>query len=445
MSLAGACGGAVAITSPIIVQRLGLAEPVAASLPPVPQAVLRPLAAVATSPTQAGLSALLDAAAIAMPGQFAGVVVEPGTGAELWGHTPERPLVPASTGKVLTAAAALLTLDATERLVTRVVAGPEPGTVVLVGGGDPTLTALPEGRESLYPDAPRISELAAEVRAAAPGPIGTVLVDTSRYTGPLLAPGWSASDVGAGFVAPIEPVMVDGGRADPTLQDGSRVTDPALAAGRALADELGADVVDEGVADPGAKSLAAVSSAPMTELVEHALRSSDNVLAEVLAREVALARDDEPSFEGAARQILAALEQAGFDPSSAELFDGSGLSKQDRVPPRLLGSVLSAAAAPAQGPLDRQFLRPILSGLPVAGGEGTLDNRFARDGDAASGRGVVRAKTGSLTGVSSLAGVVTDADGRLLVFALMSNGANPGVVRPLHDQMAAGLSRCGCT
>ena len=66
----------------------------------------------------------------------------------------------------------------------------------------------------------------------------------------------------------------------------------------------------------------------------------------------------------------------------------------------------------------------------MAGGDGTLDDRFARDGRAAAGRGVVRAKTGTLTGVSSLAGVVTDADGRLLVFALMSNGASPGAVRP---------------
>jgi D-alanyl-D-alanine carboxypeptidase/D-alanyl-D-alanine-endopeptidase (penicillin-binding protein 4) len=56
----------------------------------------------------------------------------------------------------------------------------------------------------------------------------------------------------------------------------------------------------------------------------------------------------------------------------------------------------------------------------------------------------IRAKTGSLTGVSSLAGVVTDTDGKLLVFALMSNGASPVVVRPLHDAMAAELSRCGC-
>jgi serine-type D-Ala-D-Ala carboxypeptidase/endopeptidase (penicillin-binding protein 4) len=444
-ALAGAGAGAVTIiTGPVLVQQLGTAEPVAASLPPVPQDVLRPLPAAAPAPTESGLAAALDDAAEDMPGQFGGVVVDPATGKQLWGHVPEQALIPASTGKVLTAAAALLTLNGTDRLVTRVVTGAEPDTVVLVGGGDPTLTTQAESEEGVYPDAPRISDLADEVRESAQGPIRRVVVDTTRYTGDRLAPGWIAGDVSAGYIAPIESLMVDGGRVDPTLQDGERVQEPALAAGRALADELGAEVVEEGNAAPGAADLGAVSSAPVNQLVEHALRTSDNVLAEVLAREVALARDAEPTFAGAAHEILEALRQAGIDPSGAELVDGSGLSKRNQVPPRLLAEVLAVAAAPAEEPLDTQFLRPVLSGLPVAGGSGTLDTRFATDGDAAPGRGVVRAKTGSLTGVSSLAGVVTDSDGKLLVFALMSNGPSPGVVRPLHDEMAAALSRCGC-
>jgi serine-type D-Ala-D-Ala carboxypeptidase/endopeptidase (penicillin-binding protein 4) len=335
-------------------------------------------------------------------------------------------------------------LNPTDRLVTRVVSGPDPGTVVLVGGGDPTLTALPNPKDSLYPDAPSISELADAVRKKASGPIRRVLVDTSRYTADGLAPGWNPGDVAAGFITPIEPVMLDGGRIDPKLQDGPRVSDPALTAARALADALGVHDVAKGTAAPDANAIAAVSSAPVSELAEFALRASDNVLAEVLAREVAVAREAQPSFAGAAGATLAALRQAGIDTTGAVMVDGSGLSTQDLVPPRLLGEILAAAASPAKGPLDTQFLRPILTGLPVAGGVGTLDDRYARDGKAAAGRGVVRAKTGSLTGVSSLAGIVTDSDGRLLVFALMSNGASPTVVRPLHDAMAAELSRCGC-
>jgi D-alanyl-D-alanine carboxypeptidase/D-alanyl-D-alanine-endopeptidase (penicillin-binding protein 4) len=442
--VAGGAGGVIALTGPALVERLGLVAPAPVPLPPVPHPALGPLPPDAPAPTPAGLSAALDRAAADMPGKFAGVVIDPATGSRLWGHTPERPLVPASTAKLVTAAAALLALNPTDRLTTRVVTGPDPGTVVLVGGGDPTLTALPDAKGSLYPAAPTVGELAEAVKKKAPGPIRRLLVDTSRYTADGLAPGWSPGDVAGGFITPIEPVMLDGGRIDPSLPDGPRVSDPALTAARALADELGVADVEKGTAAPDATAIAAVSSAPVSELAEHALRTSDNVLAEVLAREVAISRQAEPSFAGAARSVLAALGQAGIDTADAEMVDGSGLSTQNHVPARLLGEILAAAASPAKGPLDTQFLRPILTGLPVAGGVGTLDDRYARDGRAAAGRGVVRAKTGSLTGVSALAGVVTDTDGKLLVFALMSNGASPAIVRPLHDAMAAELSRCGC-
>ncbi|QYN35520.1 D-alanyl-D-alanine carboxypeptidase/D-alanyl-D-alanine-endopeptidase [Pseudonocardia sp. DSM 110487] len=444
LAVAGGAGGAIALAGPTLVQGLGLVAPPPAPLPPVPNAELGPLPPDAPVPTPQGLGAALDQAAADMPGRFAGVVIDAATDNELWGHTPERPLVPASTAKLITTAAALLALNPTDRLITRVVSGPDPGTVVLVGGGDPTLTALPDAKDSLYPSAPSLTELADAVKRKAPGPIRRVLVDTSRYTADGLAPGWSQGDVAAGFITPIEPVMLDGGRIDPKLQDGPRVSDPAMTAGRALADKLGVEDVEKGTAAQGATGIAAVGSAPVSELAEHALRTSDNVLAEVLAREVAVAKGAEPSYAGAAQSVLAALRQAGIDTSGAEMVDGSGLSTLNQVPARLLGEILAAAASPAKGPLDTQFLRPILTGLPVAGGVGTLDDRYARDGKAAAGRGVVRAKTGSLTGVSSLAGVVTDTDGRLLVFALMSNGASPGVVRPMHDAMAAELSRCGC-
>ena len=413
----------------------------------VPVPALRGLAAGAPAATPAGVAAALDPLAGAGGlGTLTGVVTDPATGTALWDRAGATPQVPGSAGKLLTTAAALLTLNPTDRLVTRVVAGPDPGTVVLVGGGDPTLTALPAGQEGVYPDPSRLTALADAVRRAAPGPVTRVLVDTGRYTGASLQDSWDPADVPGGYVAPIEPVMLDGGRIDPRELDGPRVTDPALTAGRALAGLLGADrkAVAKGTAAPDAAVLGSVVSAPISDLVEHTVRASDNVLAEVLAREVAIARNGEPTFAGASAQSLAALGQAGFDVTGATMVDGSGLSTQDRVPAKLLGAVLAAAAAPAQGPRDTQFLRPILTGLPVAGGDGTLSQRYARDSPSAAGRGVVRAKTGTLTGVSSLAGVATDADGRLLVFALMSNGVLPSVARPKLDAIAARLSGCGC-
>lgn len=445
LALTGSSGTAVALSRPA-----SEPVPVRAVLPPVP--VLGPLRNAAPSATAAGVSAALDPLAPERGlGEFAGVVTDPATGIVLWSRTADTALVPGSTAKLLTTAAALLTLPPTDRLVTRVVAGTEPGTVVLVGGGDPTLTSLPAGSDGVYPDPSRLTALAEAVRTASPTPVKRVVVDTGRYSGPTLAAGWDPVDVPGGFVAPIEPLMLDGGRVDPRLRDGPRVSDPALTAGRALAGLLGADAdsVAVGTASPQATVLGAVDSAPISDLVEHTVGSSDNVLAEVLAREVAISRKGEQSFTGAAEETLEALSQAGFDTAGAQLADGSGLSTDDRVPARLLGRVLATAAAPSpvEGTTRSRntgALRPIVAGLPVAGGDGTLDDRFDPTSPAAAGRGVVRAKTGTLTGVSSLAGVATDADGRLLVFALMSNDVIPAVVRPRLDAIAAQLSRCGC-
>jgi serine-type D-Ala-D-Ala carboxypeptidase/endopeptidase (penicillin-binding protein 4) len=445
LALAGSTATAATFTVPTLTRDAVPTPAPVAIVAPVP--VLGPLAATAPSVTAAGVQAALEPLASARGlGEFTGVVTDPATGSVLWNRTADTPLVPGSTGKLLTTAAALLTLNPTDRLVTRVVAGAQPGTVILVGGGDPTLTALPAGKEGVYPDPSRLTALADAVRKAATTPITRVLVDTSRYQGPTLARRWDVADVRGGFVAPIEPLMLDGGRIDPTAQDGPRVSDPALAAGRVFADLLDVDpaTVAKGAATPGAEPLGSVTSAPISDLVEHTIRASDNVLAEMLAREVAVERKGEPSFDGAAAQMLAALAQAGFDTTGAQMVDGSGLSTDDRVPAGLLGSLLAAAAAPAQGDRDTQFLRPIVSGLPVAGGDGTLVDRFTTGSAAGAGRGVVRAKTGTLTAVSSLAGVTTDADGRLLVFALMSNDVSPAIVRPRLDAIAAQLSRCGC-
>ena len=445
LALAGSTGTATALTVPALTRPATPAPAPVVIVAPVP--VLGPLAGTAPSATAAGVGAVLDPLASARGlGEFTGSVTDPATGTLLWSRTAGTPLVPGSTVKLLTSAATLLTLDPTERLVTRVVAGPEPGTVVLVGGGDPTLTALPAEKVGVYPDPARLTALADAVRKAAPVPVRRVLVDTSRYRGATMQATWDPVDVDGGFVTPIEPLMLDGGRKDPAEPDGARVFDPALD-GRARPRRVAGRRRRErrrGHRRAGGTVLGKVASAPVSDLVEHTIRTSDNVLAEMLAREVAIERKAEPSFEGAAAQTLLALSQAGFDTAGAELVDGSGLSTADRVPAQLLGAVLAEAAAPAQGARDTQFLRPIVTGLPVAGGDGTLVDRFANGSPSASGRGVVRAKTGTLTGVSSLAGIVTDADGRLLVFALMSNGVNPGQVRPRLDAIAAQLGRCGC-
>jgi serine-type D-Ala-D-Ala carboxypeptidase/endopeptidase (penicillin-binding protein 4) len=451
---------------------LSMVETVPPPAPVVPHPALHPATADGPAPTPAGVGAVLNPLIAAGGlGSLSGQVVDPATGAVLWQRNPASALVPGSTAKLLTASAALLALDHQERFHTTVLAGADPGTLVLRGGGDPTLSAVAQGTETGYPGAARLDDLVSQVRAAVHGPISRVLVDVSRYTGDALAPSWLPADVAGGYIAPIEPVMLDGGRADPHQDISPRAAKPATAAAAELARRLGADpdTVALGSAAPGAAVLGDVSSPPVHDLVTTALRESDNVLAETLAREVARKTGAQPSFAGASQAVLAVLGGHGFDISAATLVDGSGLSTSDAVPATLLTALLGAAAAPDQSataggagnqptaggsgnqPTDgvkqppTAALRPLLVGLPVAGGSGTLADRY-RDpaGASARGRGWVRAKTGTLTGVNSLAGTVLDSDGRMLVFALLSNGPNPASVRPRLDALAAELRSCGC-
>lgn len=413
--------------------------------PVPPRLALRPASVEGPAPTVAGMAAKLDPlVARGGLGTLSGQVVDPVTGTVLWQRNAATTLVPGSTAKLLTASAALLALDHRSTLRTSVLAGAEPGTVVLVGGGDPTLSAAPAGEVTGYPGAARLDDLVAQVRAAAPGPVHRVLVDTGRYSGEGLAPGWLPGDVAAGYVAPIGPVMLDGGRADPGLAVSPRSAMPATAAAAELARRLGADpsAVAVGSAAPKAAVLGEVSSPPVEDLVATVLRSSDNVLAEVLAREVALATGADPSFTGAARAVLQVLDEQGFDVTATVLMDGSGLSVRNAVSAKLLTELLSAAAHPDEAQPRTVALRPLLVGLPVAGGSGTLADRY--ESSAIEGRGWVRAKTGTLTGVNSLAGTVLDAEGRVLVFALLSNGPDPAAVRPRLDAIAAALHTCGC-
>ena len=365
-------------------------------------------------------------------------VVDVAGGDVLIGMDADDPATPASTAKLLTAAAALTTLDPTDTVKTTVVAGATPGEVVLVGGGDPTLSRTAPSQT--YPGAPTVADLATQIVAALPAgtPVTRVVVDSSLYTGDLTAEGWGPADAPSAYAAPVTATAVDGARVAPGST--ARSGQPGLDAGSALADALGATgaTVVLGKAPEGAKTLATVESAPIVRLVEQALSMSDNVLAEALARQVALARDLPASFEGGAQAVTAALADAGVDVGGVTLFDGSGLSRDDRVPAGVLTAVVRGAADGSIGGASG-----LLSGLPVAGYDGTLADRG--DADPATAPGTVRAKTGTLLGVHALAGTAVTADGRLLAFAVVADGsANEAAAEAVLDDVAAVLAGCGC-
>jgi D-alanyl-D-alanine carboxypeptidase/D-alanyl-D-alanine-endopeptidase (penicillin-binding protein 4) len=363
-------------------------------------------------------------------------VVDVATGDVLLDLDADDPAVPASTAKLLTAAAALTTLDPGDTLETTVVAGSTPGEVVLVGGGDPTLSRTSPSQT--YAGAPTLADLATQVVAAMPAgtPVTRVVVDSSLFTGPLTASGWGTGDAPSSYAAPVTATAVDGARVSPGAQ--ARSGQPGLDAGAAFADALGARgaTVVLGEAPAGAETLATVHSAPVARLVEQALSMSDNMLAEALARQVALARDLPASFEGAAQAVTGALADAGVDVSGVTLSDGSGLSREDLVPAAVLTAVVAGAA---DGSLEGASA--LLSGLPVAGYDGTLFDR----GDAGAAPGTVRAKTGTLLGVHALAGTVVTTDGRLLAFAVVADGSgNEAAAEAALDDVAAALAGCGC-
>ena len=415
-------------------------EPVpTTSAPPTPAAVTAATASPTPAPTTttpvasaAAVRTALAAAvtAPALGGRLLARVVDADSGTVLYDRGGTVAAAPASTAKLLTAAAVLTVHPATYRLTTTVVRGPG-NSVVLVGGGDPTLTAATGNEQPAYAGAARIADLAKKIMFRP----SEIVVDDSLFAGPSVAPQWDAGDAPSEYGAPITALMADGGRATPaaTVRSGT----PDLAAGQALAKALGGGIpVVRGTAPHAAAVLATVRSAPLETLVTQMLQDSDNVIADVLARQVALARHRPASFAGAATAIREVLAQEGVAVGSG-MVDGSGLAASDRLTAQALTGVLRLIASRAT---------VAISGLPVAGWSGTLAGRYA----GSSAAGEVRAKTGTLTGVSTLAGFARDADGRLLAFAFLADQVTPGDAGTLAaeaalDVLATRLVVCHCS
>jgi D-alanyl-D-alanine carboxypeptidase/D-alanyl-D-alanine-endopeptidase (penicillin-binding protein 4) len=448
---------AAAATGYVVHQRdHGTPQPVttpsASSLSPTPaprEPVLAQLDAAAVAPTADGVGQQLasPAKAVVRNARLVGEVIDARTGTPLWQRGQDQPQPPASTTKLLTAAATLLTLGPDARLATTTRRAGH--TVYLVGGGDPTLVRSAASYVSpTYPRPASMSELARQTVAALGHTKRVRLrLDTSAWSGPRAAPGWKPSYVTEGDVTPPSALELDEGRTDPTNPLAPRTKRPAAQAGAVFAELLRADGVHvtgrlgTGTAPQGSSQLAAVSSPPMSQLVLRMLTVSDDDLAEALGRAVAIHQHVAPTFAGAGRAVASVVAAQAHAPvRRVSLADTSGLSHQDRVTPQALVAVLRAATEPGY-----PQLRPLLAGLPIAGLTGTLDDRYVT-GPAAKAAGVLRAKTGTLTGVNALAGLLVDRSGRLLIFGFLASGAHfPEQTVPALDRLAASLERCGCS
>jgi D-alanyl-D-alanine carboxypeptidase/D-alanyl-D-alanine-endopeptidase (penicillin-binding protein 4) len=418
--------------------------------------------ATAGLPTAAGLSAMLGAALpSADTGPDVGIeVTDAQTGRVLYQDNASALATPASTTKLMTAVATLAVLGPDARFTTAV--RQQKGTIVLVGGGDPTL-AVNQYPSSDYPRPATLAALAASAaRALRAQGRGSVRLgyDTSLYSGPDMAPGWSDGDVSTGNVTPIVSLEADQGRLTPAgaLQDSDdpvnftpRTMDPAgltVAAFASLLERDGISIAGQpapATVSASAPMLASVTSPTVAEIAEQMLLESNNVIAENLARHVAIALGMPATFSGAADAVMTEARRVGVT-TPIHLVDGSGLSPDDGIAPETLVRELAVAAS-------RPQLRAAITGLPVAGFVGTLsagDSIFGSIGSLANGaaRGMVRAKTGNLSTVAALAGLAYDRSGTLLIFAIMApqvpgagllqNAANA------IDSAAAGLAGCGC-
>ncbi len=435
---------------------------VAAVLPVGAGSVLAEGAGAGALPTSSGLRAVLAGplSAAALGPQVSAVVADPVTGQVLLSQHGAQLATPASTTKLATGLASLAVLGAGARFTTRVVEG-TASSIILVGGGDPTLAVNPfPGRD--YPAPATLASLAAATarKLKANGRDAVSLgYDTSLYTGPDLAPSWPGGYVSGGDVTPIVSLEVDQGRltaagtpedSDDPYNNNPRATDPAAMAAASFAALLSADgirvmgspVAQAAPATPaGAPVIASVVSPPLSAIVEQMLEESNNVIAENLARHVALAMGEPASFSGAATAVTRELGQLGIT-GGFRLVDGSGLSPEDLISPDALVRMLELAIA-------RPRLRGLLAGLPVAGFSGTLSaGQSVFSGIGGPALGSVRAKTGNLGTVAALAGLVYDKSGGVLVFAFMADAIpSAGLLQyaaQAIDRAASALAGCGC-
>lgn len=417
-----------------------------------------------TDATVAALDSALDSSTAQVTGV---VVVDPETGQRLYERAPDQRVVPASNQKILTELGLLKTVDPQKRLATTVVNGASANTVVLVGGGD-TLLATGQGDPESVDGRAGIADLAQQtaqkVDLDAAGSTVTVDVDASLFTGSGINSAWLPGDIAQGEVGPVSPLAFASHRtttADGQLTGGydsdaaRRVAEVYAAAlgdelttraGRTVTVRVGA-MVDTS-AEPlkpadqqqGVTEMARVESATVREQATFMMQHSDNRLAETLCRVSAVTAGHSGDSEGARTTMTSALDQVLGENTVAThgvvLSDCAGVSAQNQVSAAVIGQLLLDSE---QNP-DASY-GSMISTLPIAGENGTLEDRFQQP-EAAAGRGNVQAKTGTLKGVTALSGGVSTADGHpLIAVVLLNQTADQTAARNSVDQFFAALAR----
>jgi D-alanyl-D-alanine carboxypeptidase/D-alanyl-D-alanine-endopeptidase (penicillin-binding protein 4) len=356
------------------------------------------------------------------PSASGAVAVDLLTGRTVFQRNPDAPLAPASNEKLAVTFAALRELGAGYRFRTEIFGrGFQDGAVwqgdlVLKGYGDPTLDGI------------QVDRLATQVAQLGITRVtGRVLADESWFDSTRTAPGWKASFF-INECPPLSALVVDRAR-----YDGHVAQQPAVAAAGVLKQRLRAHGVTAGAVAVGRASeswlaLAQVESEPLTDVLRDMDRESDNFEAEMLLKAIGAEVGSAGTTAAGVAIVLRDLAADGVPLAGVRMFDGSGLSLDDRITARALAALLLVAWN------DDELRAALWAALPVAGVNGTLEDRMQR----APARGAVRAKTGTTDRASALSGYVRDR----FVFAVLQNGwpVSSWSARKAQDRFATALA-----
>jgi D-alanyl-D-alanine carboxypeptidase/D-alanyl-D-alanine-endopeptidase (penicillin-binding protein 4) len=374
-----------------------------------------------------GISKALSSHGFGGPGTGV-AVADIASGELIYRRNGGRALVPASTEKLYTTVGALRALRPDFRFATTVVgAGMRVGStwrgdLFLVGSGDPTLSSFDVGALAAQVRAHGIRRISGRIRG------DETIFDASR-SGP-----WPSRYIG------VESPPLSGLALDRDLNaDGKAVRSPPRSAARALRRALAAAGVRVGVrfvaggrAPTGALVLARVQSEPLWRIVRFMDRHSDNFTAEMVAKAIgAYAGGSGTTARGMHVAGEVAAPMLGVDAPLVHLADGSGLSHANRSTAGALALLLAAGA------VDPAIAKPLAGALSVAGANGTLAHRLP------ALRGRVLGKSGTLDGVSALAGYVTGISGRRFAFAVLINvpGLNDWNAHATQDAIVTLLAK----
>ncbi len=376
----------------------------------------------------------------------------PGTSALVWrldgsaagtrvaGFAAETPRIPASTMKLITSAGALLQMGPSFRFETTVVAGPSTlrrgkalvGPVYVRGAGDPVLATRAYSAAFLSGRATPLADLALPMRARGIRLVrGPIVADERIFDSRRLGPGWPSYY--RLYAAPLSGL--------PTNQDyagngrAAYVSSPPLAAAQRMKATLGGvgiahvGALKAGAAPAEGRVLATARSPRLPVILRTMNLASDNFIAETLAKGVGAYGSGRGTTRVGMARTRTLLGQQGAIGTGDRFVDGSGLSRENRVSAATMVRLVAAADA------DPEWGAALLGSL-ARGGEGTLIRRFTTG--PATKR--VRAKTGYLNGVSSLAGRVVSRRGQRYAFAMLMNTADIGGAQATQNRVVTLLA-----